>query len=133
MKNRRGSKQNFIVLISASFLFNCNSLCFAEESINKTVQQATQAGLAGTVMGAVVVAFNRKSDDNTNYMDIVTRGRTGVDSMNSSLQHNLNMSLAFIENGKVSFGFPAIIPDFQDRTVRGTPVVITAEIIRGNF
>ena len=133
MNKRRGSKQNFSVLITASFIFNCNILCFAEENINKTVQQATQAGLAGAVMGAVVIAFNRKTDDNTNYLDIGTHGRASVDRMNSSLHHNSNMSFAFIENGKVSFGFPAIIPDLQDRGVRGTPVVITAEIIRGNF
>jgi hypothetical protein len=134
MNNQRFYKFKFIVIISVPFLFSCKIPCFAGDSINKgDVQNAFPAGLAGTVMGAVVIAFNRKSDDYTNYLDMSSHGRVAVGGANGSLHRNSNLSIVQIENGKVSFGIPAIIPDFQDRTVRGTPVVITAEIIRGDF
>jgi len=97
------------------------------------VQNTFQTGLAGTVTGAIVIAFNRKSDDYINYLDISSRGRVAVGGANGSLHRNSNRSFALVENGKVSFYIPAIIPDFQDKTVRGTPVVITAEIISGVF
>jgi hypothetical protein len=134
MNNQRFYKRNFIVIMSVPFLFCCKVPCFAGESPNKgAVQNAFQAGLAGAVMGAVVIAFNRKSDDFTNYPDISSHGRVAVGGANGSFHRNSNLSFVQIENGKVSFGIPAIIPDFQDRTVRGTPVVITAEIISGDF
>ena len=43
-------------------------------------------------------------------------------------------SLAEMDNGKVKFALPTIIPDIQDTNAKGqTPIIVMAELFRGKF
>jgi hypothetical protein len=131
---RRFCKIKMVVIISVPLLFSWKTSCFAgENDYQDAVKNVPKGGLADTAVGAAVIAFTRRTGEQPDYLSINTNDRVGVRNPLVSAFDIINKPLATIEKGKVTFGIPMIIPDFRDKTVRGTALVISTEIIRGEF
>lgn len=127
-------KRAYTFLFSALFLSIWSAPCFAADSDLKEIfQDAIYGGLTGTVVGGAILAFTHKPGEHLDYLGygaaagVLAGAAYGV-------AKTANRALAEVENGKVRFAFPAIIPDFQESSAKGkNPVVIVAELVRGKF
>jgi hypothetical protein len=134
MKKRILSKIKVVVVISVPLLFSCNIPCSAGENPDKEVEKnVSQGGLKDKVMGAAVIAFTRRTGDQPDYLSLNKIDGVGTRTPFGFAFCKTNRSLCTIEKGRATFGIPFIIPDFRDKTVKGTALVISAEIIRGEF
>jgi hypothetical protein len=118
---------SFIILIIWS------APCSAAESALKDVfQDALYGGVAGTLIGAAVMAFTKRSGDHLDYMGYGAAGGALVGAaVGLSLIHR---SLAEVDKGKVKFAIPVIVPDFKEANARGeNEVVINTELLSGKF
>ena len=107
--------------------------CSAAESAFKEVfQDAMYGGVTGTLIGAAVMAFTKRMGDHLDYMGY---GAAGGAIVGAAVGLTLiNRSLAEVENGKVKFAIPAIIPDFKDENPKGeSEFAINAELLSGKF
>jgi hypothetical protein len=88
--------------------------------------------VAGTLIGAAVMAFSKRSGEHVDYMGY---GAAGGALVGAAVGLTLvNRSLAEVEKGKVKFAIPAIIPDFKDKNAKGeSGFVINAELLSGKF
>jgi len=107
--------------------------CSATESAFKEIfQDSLYGGVAGTLIGAAVMAFTKRTGDHLDYMGY---GAAGGVIVGAAVGMTLvNRSLAAVEKGKVKFAIPAIIPDFQGVNANGVSMyVINAELLSGKF
>jgi hypothetical protein len=138
MKTRILSKIKVVVMMSVLLLLSWNIPCSAGESADKEVEKdveknVSQGGLKDKVMGAAVIAFTRKTGEQPDYLSLNKIDRIGTRTPFGFAFCKTNRPLCTIEKGRATFGIPFIIPDFRDKTVKGTALVISAEIIRGEF
>lgn len=127
-------KIKMVVIISIPLLFGLKTSCFAgENAYQDAVKNVSQGGLADAALGAAVIAFTRRTGEQPDYLSVNTNDKACARNPLGFACNIINRSLASIEKGKVTFGIPMIIPDFRDKTVKGTALVISAEIIRGEF
>lgn len=105
--------------------------CHAGESEMKEIfQDAVYGGLTGVVVGAAVMAFTDKPGDHLDYMGYGAAAGTLVGTAYGVFVKA--RSLAEVENGKVRFGIPTIMPGVRERNASSS-MMITAELIRGKF
>jgi hypothetical protein len=107
--------------------------CSAAESTFKEVfQDALYGGVAGTLIGAAVMAFSKRTGEHLDYMGYGAAGGALVGAaVGLTLIHR---SLAELDKGKVKFAIPVIVPDFKDANARGaSEVVINTELLSGKF
>jgi len=119
--------------ISFILLIIWTAPCAAAESAFKEVfQDALYGGVAGTLIGAAVMAFSKRTGEHLDYMGY---GAAGGALVGAAVGLTLfNRSLAEVKNGKVKFAIPAIKPDFLDKTAKGEGgYVINAELLSGKF
>ncbi len=121
------------VILAAIFIASWNAPCFAADSAFKEIfEDGFYGGLTGTLVGAAILAFTHKPG---NHLDYLAYGAaTGVFAGVTYGVVKSGKALAEVDNGKVKFAMPTIMPDFPDDSVRGkNPLVITTELIRGKF
>lgn len=134
MNTRILSKIKVVVMISVPLLFSWNIPCSAGDGAEKEVEKnLSLAGLKDKVMGAAVIAFTRRTDEQPDYLSLNKIDGGGARTTFGFAFCKNNRPLCTIEKGRATFGIPFIIPDFRDKTVKGTALVISAEIIRGEF
>ena len=122
----------FAVLLSV-LIVGWSKCGFAEEDrVKEVLMDSLYGGLAGVVVGAVVLAFTKKPGDHLEYMAYGAAG--GALGGTTYALVKCPKPLAELDNGKVTIGVPTIMPDIRDTNSKGqTPVVILAELFRGNF
>lgn len=122
----------FAVLLSV-LIVGWSKCGFAEEDrVKEVLMDSLYGGLAGVVVGAVVLAFTKKPGDHLEYMAYGAAG--GALAGTTYALVKCPKPLAELDNGKVTIGVPTIMPDIRDTNSKGqTPVVILAELFRGNF
>ena len=126
-------KRVMVVLTAAVLLTSMSAPCLAMDNVFKEIfENAFYGGLAGTLVGGALVVFTHKPAD---HLDRIGYGAaTGVLVGATYGIVKSSRALAQMENGRVKFAMPTIMPDIQDTNSKGqTPIVFMAELIRGKF
>jgi hypothetical protein len=106
--------------------------CLAEENAFRTFfQDAFYGGLTGGLVGAAVMAFTKKPGTHLDYIGYGAAGGVLVGAAYGAVV--TTRSLAELENGKVKFAVPTIVPGIRDAARGQTSYIATAELIRGRF
>ena len=121
------------VILAAIFITSWNAPCFAADSAFKEIfEDGFYGGLTGTLVGAAILAFTHKPGDHLDYL--AYGAATGVFAGVTYGVVRSGKALAEVDNGKVKFAMPTIIPDIQDTNAKGqTPIIVMAELFRGKF
>ena len=130
MKNMRRVAMVFLL----ASLLTCWTLpaCAADSAFKETFEDSVYGGLTGALVGAAVMAFTHKPGDHLDYIYYGAAGGVLVGATYGLLKGA--KSLAQIENGKVKFAIPTIVPDLQEASARGgQTLAFRAELIRGKF
>jgi hypothetical protein len=101
----------------------------AETAFKQIVQDSIYGGIAGTVVGAAVLAFSHKPGDHLEYM---AYGAAAGVLGGAAYGYFSSRALVEVDNGKVKFAIPTVMPDVKDSS-RKSSVIITTELIKGNF
>lgn len=120
-----------ITMVLAAFFSFCWSVpCHAAESTFKEIFiDSVYGGLTGTLVGAAVMAFTEKPGDHLDYL-----GYGAAVGVLTGAAFGIGKAMVEMENGKVRFSMPTFMPDLQEANSKGqTPIVITAELVRGKF
>ncbi len=122
-------------LLSMTFflIVNWSSPVFAGEiNFKETVKDSLYGSLAGGLVGAAVLAFTKRPGDHLNYMGFGAAG--GAVAGATISMFSAPKALAELDNGEVKLAVPTVMPDIRDTNSKGqTPIVITAELFRGQF
>lgn len=125
------------IRIIASFIFSLVCVsgwslpCYAGDNDMKDVfQSAVYGGLTGVVVGAAVMAFTDKPGDHLDYLGYGAAAGTIAGTAYGIFVKA--RSLAEVENGKVKFAIPTIMPGVREGNASSS-MMITAELIRGKF
>ena len=123
----------FLAVLLSVLIVGWSNCGFAEEDrVKEVLTDSLYGTLAGVVVGAVVLAFTKKPGDHLDYLGYGAAG--GALAGTTYALVKCPKPLAELDNGKVTIGVPTIMPDIRDTNSKGqTPVVILAELFRGNF
>jgi hypothetical protein len=130
MKKYRRIATRFLSLV---ILIIWTAPCSAAETAFKEVfQDALYGGMAGTLIGAAVMAFTKRTGEHLDYMGY---GAAGGALVGAAVGLTLiNRSLAELDKGKVKFAIPVVIPDFKDANGKGAgEIVLNTELLSGKF
>jgi len=119
---------------AAAIVFFLASLpCLAAaESFKEVFLDAVYGGVTGGLIGAAVLAFTKHPAHHLEYLGYGFAGGAAVGAAYGTVR--TAHSLAEVENGKVKFGIPTVIPDIQESNSRSkTPIVVMAELVHGKF
>lgn len=124
-------KRIFSVLLSLVFVSGWSLPCYAgDNDIKDVFQSAVYGGLTGVVVGAAVLAFTDKPGDHLDYLGYGAAAGTLAGTAYGIFVKA--RSLAEVENGKVKFSVPTVMPSFREGNASSS-MMITAELIRGKF
>ncbi|ABQ26428.1 hypothetical protein [Geotalea uraniireducens] len=126
-------KRTMVILTATVLLTSMTAPCFAAENAFKEIfEDSLYGGLAGTLIGTALIAFTRKPAD---HLDRIGYGAAAGVLLGAGYGLvKSTRSLAEMENGKVRFSMPTIIPDIQEPNSKGqTPIIVMAEFFRGKF
>jgi hypothetical protein len=126
-------KQMVKAILSAMVLIFWAGPCSALESTFKeTLQDAFYGGVAGTLVGAAVMAFTKRMG---NHLDYLGYGAAGGVLVGAAVGlATPSKSLAVVEKGKLHFAIPTVIPEFKDTNSKGqSAYVINADLVGGKF
>ena len=113
-------------LLSICWTVPCQA---AESAIKGVFTDSVYGGLAGTLVGAAVLAFAKKPGDHLDYM--AYGAATGV---LVGAAYGIGKAMVEMDNGRVKWSMPTLIPDFQDTNSKGqTAIMVMAELLRGKF
>jgi hypothetical protein len=107
--------------------------CLAAENAFKTFfEDALYGGLTGGLVGAAVLAFTKHPGRHLDYVGYGAAGGVLVGATYGAVV--TTRSLAEVENGRVRFSMPTIMPELREANSKGqTSIIATAELIRGKF
>jgi uncharacterized membrane protein YebE (DUF533 family) len=119
----------FALLLTGSW----NLTCFASEDSpsSEIFKDSIIGGLAGGLVGAAMLVFTRKPGHHLEYMAYGAAG--GAVAGGAYGLFKSQTSLVEIKDDTVSVDVPLIMPDVQDKGIRGTTVTIMAELLSGKF
>jgi drug/metabolite transporter (DMT)-like permease len=121
------------VILAVSCLLCWSVPSFAADSAFREVfEDSLYGGLSGALVGAAIMAFTHKPGQHLDY--IYYGGAGGVLVGAGFGLVKATRSLAEVEDGKVRFAIPTVIPEFQEASSRGgQSVAFRAELLRGTF
>jgi hypothetical protein len=130
----------FTLLLTAVVLTTITVPSFAADD-HKTMERnpfkeiftdSIYGGLAGTVVGGALLAFTRHPSD---HVDRLAYGAAAGALLGAGYGVvKATRSLMEVEDGKVKFAMPTIMPDIKETNSKGqTPIVVMAEFLRGTF
>lgn len=117
------------IALSALLLACWSAPCYAGSTFKEIFTDSLYGGLTGTLVGAAVMAFTEKPGDHLDYL--AYGGAVGV---LTGAAFGIGKAMVEMDSGRVRFSMPTVIPDFREANSRGeTPVILTAELVRGRF
>jgi hypothetical protein len=120
----------FTALLTLIVLLTGISTSFADDSVFREMfRDAFYGGAAGTLVGAAIMAFTKKSANHLDYM-----GYGAAAGVLAGASYGLAQSLVTIHKGKVKISLPTIIPELVE-TTSSKPSVICwrATLLKGTF
>ena len=126
-------KRMITTAMAVGVAVSLSSPCVAADNVFKKVfEDSLYGGLAGTLVGVAFMAFAEKPTDHFDYA--VYGAASGVLVGAAYGMVGVSRSLAVVDNGKVTFAFPTIVPSLQEAGSGGQVVfMFKAELIRGTF
>lgn len=118
------------LLIAALLLAVWSAPCHAAGSAFKDIfTDSLYGGLTGTLVGAAVMAFAKRPGDHLDYL-----GYGAAVGVLTGAAFGIGKAMVELDSGKVRFSMPTVMPDILETNSKGqTPILITAELIRGKF
>lgn len=128
----RQIRQIMVIMALISVISAASSSSAAESSLREVFQDALYGTGIGALVGGAFMVFTKKPADHFDYIGygaaLGALGGTAYGLAKSA------RSLAEIENGKVKFAVPTIIPDLvESPATRQISVMWHANILRGTF
>ena len=115
------------LLVLTLLLFATPSL--AEENAVKSIfQDVFYGGLSGGLVGAAILAFTKHPSDHLDFIGYGAAGGALVGVTYGAVA--ATRSLAEVENGKVKFSMPTIIPGLKETPSGQSSIVATTELVR---
>lgn len=129
----KSAKRVKVIVLVLMLLCCWNAECFASEDsvFMEVFTDAMLGGLAGGLVGAAVLAFTKHPGRHLDYLAYGAAG--GVVAGGAYGMVNARGSLMEIRNGEVKFDVPIIMPDVKESRTKGTNLVITTDLISGDF
>lgn len=123
------------MVLAALFLFCWTVPCFAVENTFREMLQDTVVGaVAGTIVGVAVMAFARKPGDHLEYMAVGAAAGVLVGAAYGAYETtHRTRAVAEVDQGKVKFSIPTIIPDLKESSKGQTGIGFMTELVRGKF
>ncbi|UFS69855.1 hypothetical protein LPW11_18440 [Geomonas sp. RF6] len=104
----------------------------AAENFKEVFLDALYGGITGGLIGAAVMAFTKEPSRHLEYLGYGFGGGALLGAAYGTVRSV--KSFAEVENGKVKFAIPTVIPDIQETKSNGkTPFVVTAQLLHGKF
>ncbi|ACM21354.1 hypothetical protein Geob_3011 [Geotalea daltonii FRC-32] len=132
--------RKYTLLLAAVFLTTFTAPSFAADDQNPVERNpfkeifvnSIYGGLAGTLVGGAMLAFTRRPAD---HVDRLAYGAAAGALLGAGYGvFKGTRSLMEVEDGKVKFAMPTIMPDIKETNSKGqTPIVVMAEFLRGTF
>ncbi len=121
------------MFVTALFTLLQSTLSRAEDSyFREMFVDSLYGAVSGALIGGAIMVFKDKPLDHLNYMGY--GAAAGVLAGASYGTYKIGRALAQVDNGKVRFAIPAIIPDFIDGTsTKQASVTLTTDLIHGRF
>ncbi|HEU0265900.1 MAG TPA: hypothetical protein VFR01_09255 [Geobacterales bacterium] len=126
-------KRITVVIAALTFLAVLpTTRCYAESPLAPVVEDGFYGAVIGVLVGGAMIAFTHKPEDHLDYVGYgAAIGTLGGIVFGVA---DVSRSFAQIDNGKVRFAIPTIIPEIGDKTSHGeTPIIITAQLVKGTF
>ena len=115
-----------------ALLVTATTACAEENAFRETLKDAFYGGAAGTLVGLALTAFTKKPADHMDYLAYGAAG--GVLAGAAYGVAKSARSLAEIENGKVKFAVPRIMPDLTESPASHQTVITwRADLLHGTF
>jgi len=116
--------------VTALLLAIWSAPCHAAESTFKGIfTDAFYGGLTGTLVGGAIMAFAKRPADHLDYL-----GFGAAVGVLTGAAYGIGKAMVEMDRSRVSFSLPTIMPELQDTNSKGqTPIVFTAELVRGRF
>jgi hypothetical protein len=120
------------VALAVTLLFIATPCLAADNAFKTFFEDAFYGGLTGGLVGAAVLAFTKQPGKHLDYIGYGAAGGVLVGATYGAVV--TSRSLAEIENGRVKFSMPTIMPELREANSKGqTSIIATAELIRGKF
>lgn len=120
------------IAIAVTLVLLATPCLAAETSIKSFFEDCLYGGLSGGLVGAVVMAFTKKPSKHFDYIGYGAAGGVLAGASYGAIM--ATRSLAEYDHGKVHFSMPTIRPEIGETNSKGqTPIIATAELIRGRF
>jgi len=116
--------------VTALLLATWSAPCHAAESTFKGIfTDAFYGGLTGTLVGGAIMAFAKRPADHLDYL-----GYGAAVGVLTGAAYGIGKAMGEMDSGRVRFSMPTVMPEIQDTNAKGqTPIVFTAELVRGRF
>jgi len=126
-------KRSKVVLISLLVSASLSVPVFAADNPFKNVfEDSLYGGLAGTLVGAAFMALAKSPEDHMN--NVVYGAAAGVLVGAGYGMVSVTKALAKVENGRLEFAVPTVVPDFQSVGGKGQlALVFKADLLRCTF
>jgi len=119
-------------VLAVTLLFIATPCLAADNAFKTFFEDAFYGGLTGGLVGAAVLAFTKQPGKHLDYVGYGAAGGVLVGATYGAVV--TTRSLAEIENGRVRFSMPTIMPERREANSKGqTSIIATAELIRGKF
>ena len=126
MSRSRKMTMTITALLLAIWTVPCHA---AESALKGIFLDSVYGGLTGSLLGAAALVFTKKPADHLEFI-----GYGAAAGVAAGAIFGIGKALVEIDNGKVRYSMPTIIPDFQEANSRSKmPIVVTAELLRGKF
>jgi len=126
-------KRVSVIMISIFVATSLSVPAVAAESPFKSVfEDALYGGLAGTLVGAAFMALTKSPEDHIN--NVVYGAAAGVLVGTGYGMVSATKALAKVENGRIEFAVPTVVPDFQSVSGKGQlALMLKADLLRCTF
>lgn len=125
-------KRARVVVLAVLLITSLSVPCSAADTAFRDVfDNAFYGALVGGLVGGACLAFTHKPADHLDFISIgAASGVLAGVGYSLAVQ---SKALVSIENGTVKYAMPAIIPEFQQGGVKGSSVMLKAELLSGKF
>ncbi len=104
----------------------------ADSAFREVFEDSLYGGLSGALVGAAIMAFTHKPGQHLDYIYYGGAGGVLVGAGFGLIK--ASKSLAEVQDGKVRFALPTVIPSLQDTNGRGgQTLAFRADLLRGTF